>query len=88
MQDILTVDQAIFAIRSAFAPLRCVAEPHDYENEIGFRVYGPDGEILVTVADTKRSVFSDPSSLGIRLTAVRERLIDRGFNLAPWRMPF
>lgn len=82
-----TKEQARRIVAAAFAPLECVAELQDYDNRLGFRIYSPDDQPVVTVEPIPvRRLLSGPS-LATVIERAREVVIERGYSLDPWRMP-
>ena len=82
MAKILTIEETIQAIKSAFEPLVCKCEVSDYGNSLGFCVYeASGGERLLCVLDLKYSQFSDTSRLRDILLESRSNLISRGVIL-------
>ena len=83
----LTVENAAEIISSAFAPLRCVAEPWDYGHRVRFRVFDAADEPLLGKEDLLRRQFTDPRRLESAIAQARDNLSDRGHQLLPWEFP-
>lgn len=86
MSESIEIENAVKVIASAFAPLRCVAEPWDYGYRIRFRVFDKD-EPLLTVEEILEPQFSDLSRLSFIINEARSNLTNRGFNLTAWQLP-
>jgi len=86
LSESIEIEKAVKIIVSAFAPLRCVAEPWDYGYRIRFRVFDKD-EPLLTVEEILEPQFSDHSRLGFIISEARSNLTNRGFNLTAWQFP-
>ena len=82
----MTVQQACSIISSAFSPLRCVAEPWDYEYRVRFRVFDGAEPLLVTPELLKPQV-TDARRLESIINQARSRLAERGYTLDPWAYP-
>jgi hypothetical protein len=82
----ITLEQAVEIAESAFRPLECIAEVQDYDSRVGFRVYGPDNQPLLTVEDLTRSKVKDSQRLESILQQARERVTNLGFELSPWSL--
>ena len=82
----LSAQDAARVIESAFAPLRCVAEPWDYEYRIRFRVFDADNELLISMDEVLRPVFEDSERLESLLKYARERVEAKGVKLDPWSL--
>ncbi|WP_426701488.1 hypothetical protein ACPPVV_00280 [Rhodanobacter sp. Col0626] len=80
-------DQVIEILQSAFMPLECVAELHDFNKDVGFRVYGPDNAPLLTFKDTPIDGLLSGPGLGTIIEAVRRRVEQKGHKLNPWVLP-
>lgn len=86
MENELTIEQAAAVIGDAFAPLRCVAEPWDYNSKVRFRVFDGD-EPLLRQEDLTRTMVANPRRLEGAILHAREILMSRGYELAPWSFP-
>ena len=82
-----TKEQVVEIIQSAFAPLGCVAELHDYNRVIGFRVYGPSNEPLLKFKETPVDSLLSGHGLETIIDAARRRVEQKGFELDPWVLP-
>ena len=87
MSNDLSAQEAASIIESAFAPLRCVAEPWDYEYRIRFRVFDDNDEPMLRMDEVLRPTFQDAKSLESLLNQVRDRVAHEGIELAPWSLP-
>lgn len=85
MAHYLTASEAAKAIETAFAPLRCVAEPFDYEYRVRFRVFESSGQPVLTVEEIVKAHFSNVSRLVDIVTVARDRLSKEGFQLDAWQ---
>lgn len=86
MKPEITLEQGANIAESAFRPLVCVAEVQDYDTRIGFRVYGPNNEPLLTVEDLTRSKVADAKRFESILKQARRRISDMGFELSLWSL--
>ena len=84
MTEYLSTNDAALITEAAFAPLRCVAERHDYGNRLNFRVFDQNGEPVLTVEDLVKSQFADMNRLIDVLSSARQNLTERGYALLPW----
>ena len=80
-------EQVVEIIKSAFAPLRCVAEIHDYNRVVGFRVYGPANEPLLKFKETSVDSLLSGPGLETIIDAARRKVEQKGFKLDPWVLP-
>ena len=87
MSKELTVESAAEIIASAFAPLRCVAEPWDYSYRVRFRVFDGADEPLLSAEELLRPQVTDPRRLESIIAQARNNLSDRGHQLLPWEFP-
>lgn len=87
MRPQLSAENAAQIIESAFAPLRCVAEPWDYGHRIRFRVFDSSDNPVLTVEELLKKQFSDAVSLASVIDLARGTLEQRGFDLADWMHP-
>ena len=71
-------------IKSAFKPLRCVAEIWDYEMKIRFRVFDPNDEALFTCKNAITSDLQDDATLNAIILEARSKLESKGLTLMPW----
>src|SRR5690606_27516128 len=79
-----TKEQVVEIIQSAFAPLDCVAELHDYNRVVGFRVYGPNNEPLLKFKETPVDGLLSGPGLETIISAARRNVEQQGFKLDPW----
>lgn len=86
MAEYLSPEEAAQIIESAFAPLRCVAEPWDYDHRVKFRVFDAHDQPLLTVEDLVKSQFSNHAKLREAILAARENLAQRGVGLDQWAL--
>ncbi|WP_144172935.1 hypothetical protein [Pseudomonas sp. Kh13] len=84
MSKYLPANDAALVAEAAFAPFRCVAKCHDYDNRLNFRVFDHSDEPILTVEDLVKNQFCDMSRLIDVLSAARQNLIERGYTLQPW----
>ncbi|MCC8686087.1 hypothetical protein ABFU27_02650 [Xanthomonas campestris pv. raphani] len=82
-----TKEQVVEVIQSAFAPLDCVAELHDYNTVVGFRVYGPTNEPLLKFKETSVDSLLSGPGLETIIDAARRKVEQKGFKLDPWVLP-
>lgn len=61
-------------IEAAFPPYRCVAEIWDYGQKLRFRIFGPNDEALITMAEVVVSSVRDSSALELLIADVKHRL--------------
>lgn len=81
---LLTDDQLISSIEGAFEPLRCAAKFDDYRIVISFRVFGPDGGLIVETQRLNAANARNTPYLRATLSSVRQRVEEKGFSLSPW----
>ena len=74
-------------LRSAFEPLRCVAEMYDYNSKARFRVYGQQDEPLLRMEKIEPYILGDRRLLSEIIEATRHKLVNRGIALRAWSMP-
>jgi hypothetical protein len=86
LNELIGIEKAVEIITSAFAPLRCTAEPWDHGYRIRFRVFDLD-EPLLTVDEILKTQFSDQARLSSILDQARSNLTNRGFDLIKWKLP-
>lgn len=86
MVEYLSPKDAARIIASAFAPLRCVAEPWDYDHRVRFRVFDAQDQPLLTVEDLVKSQFANQAKLREAIVAARENLAQRGVKLDEWTL--
>jgi hypothetical protein len=87
MSNDLSAKEAASIIESAFAPLRCIAEPWDYDYRIRFRVLDGNDEPMLRMDEVLRPTFQNAKSLESLLNQVRDRVTRSGVELAPWSLP-
>lgn len=83
----LTAEIAARIIGSAFAPLRCVAEPWDYGDRIRFQVSDSTGKPALTVGELLKREFSNPRTLESDIKSWRNDVTQLGLTLDPWTFP-
>lgn len=86
MSNDLSAQEAASIIESAFAPLRCVAEPWDHNYRIRFRVFDGNDEPMLRMDEVLRPTFQRVKSLESLLNQVRGRVARKGIELAPWSL--
>jgi hypothetical protein len=86
MNHELTIERASSIFASAFAPLRCVAEPWDYDNRFRFRVFDGD-EPLLSADDMLTQQVTNSRRLEAAIAHARSSLEERGYVLEPWSFP-
>jgi hypothetical protein len=78
-------------LRSAFEPLRCVAELYDCEEsnkrKARFRVFNQSDEALLRMEGIEPFVLRDRRLLSEIIEAARNKLVGRGVALRAWSMP-
>lgn len=74
-------------IQAAFDPLECVAELTDYQTKVGFRVYGADGQPMVTFRPVPVDQLASGPGLVSIIEGARRRVEARGVALGAWAMP-
>lgn len=82
-----TKEQVVEIIQSAFAPLDCVAELHDYNSVVGFRVYSPSSEPLLKFKDAPIDSLLSGPGLETIIDAARRKVEQKGFKLDLWVLP-
>ena len=88
MNHSLNIDIAIDAIRHGFEPLVCTIEIHDFENQIDFRVLGPDCKPVARVLGVSVCDVTDPEKLRAEIQQVRAWVERKGFHLETWEPRF
>lgn len=83
----MNVEDAAEVIGSAFSPLRCVAEPYDYNSKVRFRVFDDNDNSLLRMETLTRSQVADSRRLESIIAHARGNLTNRGYELAPWIFP-
>jgi hypothetical protein len=77
-------DEIAGTIRNGFRPFRCVVEFHDYNAEIGFRVYDPSDEPLGTFEGNRTSDLRDKVNLGQLIRDARDHISrTKGVTFSP-----
>jgi hypothetical protein len=83
----LNIDLAIDAIRHGFEPLVCTVEIHDFENQIDFRVLGPDCKPVARVLGVSVRDMTNPEKLRAEIQQARTWVERKGFHLETWEPP-
>ncbi len=83
----LNIEQSAQIAEGAFLPLECVAEVQDYRYRLGFRIYDPDNQPLLTVDNLIAPQVTDLRRLESILLQTRECVEEKGYKLAPWSFP-
>lgn len=78
----LTNEEVIRKIESAFKPLRCVAEIWDYDHQVRFRVFDKD-RAVVTFPQESLSSLRNEVALAAVLRSARSTVQKNGFRLDP-----
>lgn len=86
MTDQLTIEEALDIIRSAFLPLRCVAESTDYQY-FRFRVFNDENNGILKAPKLTEADIGAPKALEKVILRARSMVEEQGFVLAPWAMP-
>jgi hypothetical protein len=86
MPKYLSAQEAASIIESAFAPLRCVAEPSDYDYRIRICIFDSNAEPMLRMDDVLRPTFQDAKSLESLLNQIRSRVARRDIELVPWSL--
>lgn len=73
----------IETLQSAFQPLECVVELHDYNHKIGFRVYSPEHTSIITFEDQPVSNLRSGPALETIIMTVRDKLKKKGYEIYP-----
>jgi len=84
---VLNIDVAIGAIRTAFNPLSCSIELHDYQNQIRLRVFGPDNKPVLGIVTISTRDVVDLSLLRTELQRARALVATKGVRLRAWTIP-
>ena len=82
-----TLEIVMESIRGAFTPLECVVEEQDFRQKVGFRVYGPQGESLLTMDRVVLKHLNDRNGLSAVVNGARDRIQSMGHKLGPWQPP-
>jgi hypothetical protein len=80
-----TKERVLEILETAFLPLACKAELH--KDEIGFRVDGPNGDVLWRQPKAPASKYMVGPTLEQVVKDARAQLEDEGHELGPWSMP-
>ena len=83
----LSKDEIERIIKDAFKPLRCVAEPMPYWEEIAFQVKDANGDPIHTEPAVPIGAARNPAFLTELLTGVRSKLEAKGHKLDHWVGP-
>lgn len=86
MTDQLTQEEALEIIRSAFAPLRCVAEDTDY-HYFRFRVFNDGDDGILKAPKLTKADISTRKALAEVISKARSMVEEQGYALEPWVMP-
>lgn len=73
-------------IQTAFLPLRCVAELHDYDQKVRFRVFSPEDEALLFLEGTPIDSLVQGNKLATVLEHARRRIEKKGYRLNQWSL--
>jgi hypothetical protein len=79
----LTNEEVICKIESAFKPLRCVAEIWDYDQQVRFRVFDNEDRAVVTFPRESLSSLRNEVALAAVLSSARSAVQRKGFRLDP-----
>lgn len=83
----LSIETMKKSIETAFLPLECVVEVSDYGQRVGFRVYGPQQEHLLTVEDILSHESRHRHGLTDLIESARRKVAAKGYELRPWAAP-
>ncbi|MGB5196444.1 MAG: DUF1652 domain-containing protein [Candidatus Deferrimicrobium sp.] len=81
-----TDDEIKAIVEAAFRPLRCVAEVRDYSSKLRFKVFDDKDRGIVEVTDLVLRNLRDESQLRNVLVGVRQRVVEKGFRVDPWKL--
>ena len=87
MENWLSIETMKKSIETAFLPLECVVEVSDYGQRVGFRVYGPQQEHLLTLEDIPSREARDRHGLADLIEPARRKVAAKGYELRPWAAP-
>lgn len=76
-----TKDQVVEILQSTFSPLECVAELHDYNEKVGFRIYAPGNEPLLRFEDTAIDSLLSGPGLRTIIEAARQHVENKGHTV-------
>ena len=79
-----TTQEVLQIIRTAFSPLRCEVELHDYDQRVRFRVFTSDDEAILRMEDTPVEDLQSGSKLKTIVSAAQARIEKKGFELNQW----
>jgi hypothetical protein len=82
----LTNDQILKILRSAFQPFDCGADIRDHGEEVRFKIFKEDGALVLS-EKSKTSLIHDPENLKAWILGVREVLDRADYELEPWIFP-
>lgn len=77
----LTNDEIVARVRSAFSPLRCAAEIRDHNAKLRFRVFDDKDNGIFRMPAIMLNEIRDEKQLEQVLQGVRSRLLGKGFAL-------
>lgn len=80
-------ERALEIIRTAFAPLECIAEVSDYNNRVRFRVFNDADTDILKAPDLTLHDVSTRKVLEDLIQQARSMVEETGHTLAPWTMP-
>jgi hypothetical protein len=81
------MDAAIEAIRHGFEPLACAVEIRPFDNQIDFRIIGPDHKPVARILGVRGQDVTDPEKLRAEIEQARAWVERKGFNLKAWKPP-
>ena len=73
MPKYLEPHEIVEAIENGFSPLECRVELFDRRNRLGFRVFDPDGTLILPLSSWVARLVRKPDRLRSRINVLRQR---------------
>lgn len=86
MKTKISTEEALDIIRSAFAPLRCIAEDVDY-HYFRFRVFNEEDDGILKAPKLSAGDIGTREALERVILQGRSNIEGQGIILEPWEMP-
>jgi len=84
MNWVLNIDVAFGVIRTAFSPLSCSIEVHDYQKQIQLRVFDSKTKQVLRMLQISMCDAVNPSILRSELQNARSAVARTGVKLTSW----
>ena len=82
----ISKEQVVPILQTAFSPLECSVEVFDSGDKVRFRVFDVGGDPLLNVDEVLMRRLQDTGGMQSNIGQSRDRLIQRGYKLDPWRL--